>query len=352
MAMFEYKPSTWFLPASSSSALTYIDINSRGRWGDGGGLCYPLWAYVGWMGMWVQAFSAVIALVTALAVSPLIAWATWRYYLAREPWAARGRRGASRQARSFRLRAPAHLHGVSASMKPMTWRTARPISFICSSVACLMRVARICASPMRGWRSNGVAWRVGCCLPFVWRRVDTELGQFLLLIGVLAPAMALLFGMVYQQHLRDLDVFALQSLDAWQPLCRLGFVRSMGAVACVWRGGVVAGVNSKSRKVAQEESNRQTHLLVQEIESHRVTDQKLQQAKLQADQAKSMPRRATSATSATSCASPINSILGYAQLLDEDQNLPGACAPCSRGHQARRRPFVVAHRRHAGHGSH
>ena len=34
-----------------------------------------------------------------------------------------------------------------------------------------------------------------------------------------------------------------------------------------------------------------------------------------------MPRRATSATSATSC-TPLNSILGYAQLLDEDQNLP------------------------------
>ena len=42
----------------------------------------------------------------------------------------------------------------------------------------------------------------------------------------------------------------------------------------------------KSRQVAQEESNRQTHLLVREIASHRITDGKLQQAKQTADQAK------------------------------------------------------------------
>ena len=41
----------------------------------------------------------------------------------------------------------------------------------------------------------------------------------------------------------------------------------------------------KSRQVAQEESNRQTHLLMQEIASHQRTDEQLQKAKLAADQA-------------------------------------------------------------------
>jgi biopolymer transport protein ExbB/TolQ len=61
----------------------------------------------------------------------------------------------------------------------------------------------------------------------------------------------------------------------------------------------------KSRQVAQEESNRQTHLLMREIESHRQTDEALQQAKQAAEQAKprpTRPRAATSAPSATSCA--------------------------------------------------
>ena len=43
-------------------------------------------AYLGALGPLAQAFSALIALVTALVVSPLIAWWTkGRYYLARRP---------------------------------------------------------------------------------------------------------------------------------------------------------------------------------------------------------------------------------------------------------------------------
>jgi biopolymer transport protein ExbB/TolQ len=64
----------------------------------------------------------------------------------------------------------------------------------------------------------------------------------------------------------------------------------------------------KSRQVAQEESNRQSHLLMREIDSHRQTDEALQQAKRVAEQARNAaeaptrPRAATSVRSATSCA--------------------------------------------------
>jgi hypothetical protein len=48
-------------------------------------------AWLGLMGPMAQAFSAVIALITALVVSPLIAWRTQgRYYLARQPRADTG----------------------------------------------------------------------------------------------------------------------------------------------------------------------------------------------------------------------------------------------------------------------
>uniref|UniRef100_UPI0035AE3DA7 ATP-binding response regulator n=1 Tax=Aquabacterium sp. TaxID=1872578 RepID=UPI0035AE3DA7 len=76
----------------------------------------------------------------------------------------------------------------------------------------------------------------------------------------------------------------------------------------------------KSRQVAQEESNRQTHLLVQEIESHRITDQKLQDAKSAAEQANQAKSRYIT-TISHELRTPLNGILGYAQLLDEDPRL-------------------------------
>ncbi|MEN9467752.1 MAG: hypothetical protein RL081_1753 [Pseudomonadota bacterium] len=84
----------------------------------------------------------------------------------------------------------------------------------------------------------------------------------------------------------------------------------------------------KSRQVAQEESNRQTHLLMREIESHRQTDEALQaataiaeRAKLQAEQANHAKSRYISAIS-HELRTPLNSILGYAQLMGEDASIP------------------------------
>ena len=59
-------------------------------------------------------------------------------------------------------------------------------------------------------------------------------------------------------------------------------------MALLGSAGIVAWwlvLSHKSRQVAQEESNRQTHLLVREIELHRQTDEALQTAKLQAEEA-------------------------------------------------------------------
>ncbi|MDP2018626.1 ATP-binding protein, partial [Hydrogenophaga sp.] len=76
----------------------------------------------------------------------------------------------------------------------------------------------------------------------------------------------------------------------------------------------------KSREVAQEESNRQTRLLMQEIESHRLTDEALQQARLAAEHANQAKTRYIS-TISHELRTPLNSILGYAQLLQEDTGM-------------------------------
>ena len=70
----------------------------------------------------------------------------------------------------------------------------------------------------------------------------------------------------------------------------------------------------KSRQVAQEESNRQTALLMQEIEDHRRTDEALQQAKQSADFANQAKSRYITAIS-HELRTPLNSILGYAQIV-------------------------------------
>ncbi len=88
--------------------------------------------------------------------------------------------------------------------------------------------------------------------------------------------------------------------------------------------GIVAWwlvLTHKSRQVAQEESNRQTHLLMREIDSHKRTDEQLQRAKQVADQANQAKSRYITAIS-HELRTPLNSILGYAQILDGDPAIP------------------------------
>ncbi|PKO58745.1 MAG: hybrid sensor histidine kinase/response regulator, partial [Betaproteobacteria bacterium HGW-Betaproteobacteria-19] len=77
----------------------------------------------------------------------------------------------------------------------------------------------------------------------------------------------------------------------------------------------------KSRQVAQEESNRQTRLLMQEIESHQRTDEALQNARRVAEQANQAKSRYVTSIS-HELRTPLNSILGYAQILDGDASIP------------------------------
>jgi signal transduction histidine kinase/DNA-binding LytR/AlgR family response regulator len=112
-------------------------------------------------------------------------------------------------------------------------------------------------------------------------------------------------------------------------ILRSGFLKAYMALLVI--AGIVAWwlvLAHKSRQVAQEESNRQTHLLMREIESHKQTDEALQNAKLLAEQAKLAAEHANQAKSRYISAishelrTPLNSILGYAQLMGEDAGVP------------------------------
>jgi signal transduction histidine kinase len=162
----------------------------------------------------------------------------------------------------------------------------------------------------------------------VWPYLDTGLGHFILLMLIIVPLLATVFGMFYRQELTALTE-ATGGQRALEDALRSGFFKAYMALLLL--GGIVAWwlvLAHKSRQVAQEESNRQTHLLMQEIESHRQTDEALQEATAVAERAKRQAEQANQAKSRYISAishelrTPLNSILGYAQLMGEDASIP------------------------------
>lgn len=77
----------------------------------------------------------------------------------------------------------------------------------------------------------------------------------------------------------------------------------------------------ESRVVAQEESNRQTQLLIQEVEAHKETDLALQKSKELAEAANLAKSRYLTGIS-HEVRTPLQSILGYAQILSNDSRIP------------------------------
>lgn len=162
----------------------------------------------------------------------------------------------------------------------------------------------------------------------VWPFLDTGLGHFLLLMLVILPLLATVFAMFYAQELGTLAALTEQR-SAVEAALRSGFSKTFAALLLM--SGIVAWwlvLAHKSRQVAQEESNRQSHLLLREIESHRQTDAALQEAKRVAEQARQAAEAANQAKSRYISAishelrTPLNSILGYAQLMGEDAAIP------------------------------
>ncbi|HEX3869923.1 MAG TPA: ATP-binding protein, partial [Pirellulales bacterium] len=91
---------------------------------------------------------------------------------------------------------------------------------------------------------------------------------------------------------------------------------------------IVAGIASwlfvlaqESRKIAQDETIRQTTLLTREIEAHKRTDIALHKAKEVAEAANLAKSRYVVAIN-HELRTPLNAVLGYAQLLDVDDLLP------------------------------
>ncbi|MEO8120794.1 MAG: ATP-binding protein, partial [Rhodoferax sp.] len=288
---------------------------------------------------------AVIALGTAFVTAPLIAWATQgRYYIARRSavpavedpaGAVRACAGRGGEGVGEGTYQPYQLQRCVICEReyegPDMAHCPAYQGGICSLCCTLdARCGDLCkphASLSSQWSAT-LRW----LLPRrSWPYLDNGLGYFLLLMLVIVPLLASVFGLLYRQELRALaqSVYDIGLSPAPHAALRSGFLKAYMALLLL--AGLVAWwvvLAHKSRQVAQEESNRQTHLLMLEIESHRQTDEALQSAKRVAEQARHAADQANQAKSRYISAishelrTPLNSILGYAQLMGEDASIP------------------------------
>jgi signal transduction histidine kinase/purine-cytosine permease-like protein/DNA-binding NarL/FixJ family response regulator len=281
------------------------DVNPVGVGAMGIASLLSVTAFMGVFGPLAQAFSAVIAMVTAFVAAPLIAWATGgRYYIARQAEADSSDRRCVICDKVYEAddmaRCPAY---------------GGPICSLCCALDA--RCDDLC-KPQARLSSQWLA-ALRRLLPRVaWPYLDSGLAHYLLVMAGIVPLLGLLFGVLYYRDGSELAQLAPAAAD----VLAKAFLKAFAALVLV--SAVVAWwlvLTHKSRQVAQEESNRQTHLLMREIESHQRTDELLQKAKQAADLANQAKSRYITAIS-HELRTPLNSILGYAQIMDGDRTMP------------------------------
>ena len=282
------------------------DINPVGVGAMGIASLLSIAAFVGLLGSEIQPYASFVALGTALLCSPLIALATGgRYYLARPalPPAVDVQKCVICE-RDYESEDMAHCPAYQGQI----------CSLCCSLDARCHDLCKPQANLAAQW--NGVLRRL---LPAVARPyLETGLGHYLLLMAGIVPILALVLGVLYTHELLALGAEQTLLIAALQD----SFIKAFAALLML--SGVVAWwmvLTQQSRQVAQEESNRQTQLLIQEIESHQRTDEALQKARQVAEQANQAKSRYITAIS-HELRTPLNSILGYAQILDADEDVP------------------------------
>jgi signal transduction histidine kinase/CheY-like chemotaxis protein len=261
-----------------------------------------LLSYLGLFGPIAEALYSYVALVTAFVCVPLIAIATrGRYYIART--------STLLQDGAETIRCSVCEHSFEPEDMAGCPVYGGPICSLCCSLDA--RCGDRCKDNARvSQQLSGFARRV---FPrVVADALDTRLGHYLGLMLVVGGLMAaILFVFNYQATLDGhLNREALGAM-----LGKLFVVFLIIAGIVVW----LFVLNQESRVFAEDEAHRHTTLLLEEIEAHGETDRKLQLAKEAAESANLAKSRYVTGLS-HELRSPLNSILGYAQLLERQRD--------------------------------
>ena len=258
-----------------------------------------LLAWWGVFGPLMAAMSTFIAFGTAFAAAPLIAWATnGRYYLARKPRIAWGAKTS--------LRCSICEHAFEPEDMAYCPVYSGPICSLCCSLD-----ARCNDGCKPHARADAQILAIARTLlpQALLRAAARPLGRFTMVFALFVASAGLVLFAIYARTNAGHAPAAQDAEAFWQAFFVL-----------VVTGGIAAWLlvlAQESRRVAQEETRRQTGLLMSEIRAHRRTDAALQRARDVAETA-SLAKSHFVTSINHELRSPLNAILGYAQLLERD----------------------------------
>ncbi len=282
------------------------DINPVGTGAMALATLVALMAAAGLFGEAAQALAPFVALGTALATAPaLAAWTRGRFYLARKP------RAAWRHLAAIECCICAHPFEPEDMAHCPAY--AGPICSLCCSLDA--RCHDLCKPNARALVQGTAAAKA--LLP---RRLGAALSRSAVQFGATLLAFLLVISLV----LLLIDFGAAGAGPAVKPAIDRALWAAFAILSIV--SGVLAWfftLSGEGRRVAQDETARQTALLLAEIAAHGRTDAELQRARDVAEAANSAKSRYVVGLS-HELRTPLNAVLGYAQLLERDGDLPPA----------------------------
>lgn len=280
------------------------DINPVGVGSMAAGVGAGFLSFFGVFGDVMRALAPFAALGIPFLTAPLIAWATRsRFYIARQP--TEGWMGAKA------LRCVICEHHFETEDMAACPAYGGPICSLCCSLDA--RCQDTCKTGSR--LPDQVAAALRATMPsWTVEPLISKVGQYLGLLLVIAAVIAASLYLIYVQSALDPG---LPMATIGETLVKVFFILLMIAGVGAW----LFILAHESRTVAEEESRRQTDLLMREIEAHRRTDQKLQRAKEAAEAANQAKSRYVVGMS-HELRTPLNAIFGFAQILERDQTQP------------------------------
>jgi signal transduction histidine kinase/CheY-like chemotaxis protein len=263
-------------------------------------------AHIGSFGALLQSFAAFIALGVAILAAPAIALLTrGRYYLARPP---------SEIAPEANGLVRCCICEYEFEPEDMAYCPAYegPVCSLCCSLD-----ARCHDGCKKHTHLSGPMHRLSRWIRFpegIAGQAFKPILGFIATILISVSAIATILYLIYFQT----------SIHAGIPQTVLAAVLLKVFAAVVIVTSIVVWLlvlARESHRVAEEETQRQTVLLMEEIEAHKLTDAKLQKAKEVAEAANLAKTRYVGGIS-HELRAPLNAIFGYAQLLEGDAALP------------------------------
>lgn len=260
-------------------------------------------AFAGLFGTTAQAFAPFLAFAASLVLTPAFAHLSrGRYYLSRQPMPVDSSR-CTICGNEFEEQDLAGCPAYGGTICSLCCTLEVRCHDICRSHA---RTGALC----RAW--------IGKLLPGRWAAtLESRLGHFLGVFVLSAVVVAVALGLLLYYEIAATSMNGSAIAVTKEIYLKVFFSLLLLAGIGAW-WFVLA---NESRRVAEEETRRQTDLLLKEVEAHRQTDAQLQRAKEAAEAANSAKSRYVSGIS-HELRTPLHSILGFAHILSRDQAVP------------------------------